>query len=131
MVDFNTALETQQPSTKDPWLKTPSAILIRCVPSSVYFSRICVRGKLICHCSLMPASHFIADVPKSGLLHFMFPGARQYAWVVLCSSPGWRLMRGYVPKMRCVLYAFPKGMTAGFAVSDGLWQINQIPTMPW
>jgi len=74
---------------------------------------------------------FYSGRAKSGLLHFMFPGARQYAWVVLCSSPGWRLMRGYVPKMRCVLYAFPKGMTAGFAVSDGLWQINQIPTMPW
>jgi hypothetical protein len=28
-------------------------------------------------------------------------------------------------------HAFPKGMIVGFALSDGLWQINQISTIPW
>ena len=47
MLVFDTALETQQSSTKDPSLRKPSAILIRCAPSGIYFSRIRVRGKLI------------------------------------------------------------------------------------
>jgi hypothetical protein len=35
------------PAPKDLWLKTPYANLVHYVPSGVYFSRICVRGKLI------------------------------------------------------------------------------------